>query len=134
MREQTGCKAGVVAFPGGTGTANMIEQAARSGIRTLHAMDMLAKIDPVNYRAVPIIWMTTSQEAFASQAFHAGPTPDRVALVDSMRDGEILVGKRAGKAEPEIVSLEIMRRGKLEPWAPAVDMDKPAAAQDNPEP
>lgn len=136
MREQTGCKAGVVAFPGGDGTANMIEQAARSGIRTLHATDMLAKIDPANYgaRETRIVWMATSREAFARQAFHAGPTPDRGSLADGMLDGELLVGKRAGKAEPEIVSLEIMRDGKLEPWTPAADKDTPAAARDAPEP
>lgn len=49
MREQTGCRIGVVAFPGGTGTANMVDQADDAGIKVLKATDILEKLDPARY-------------------------------------------------------------------------------------
>lgn len=46
VRTQTGCAVGVLAFPGGDGTAMMVEIAGKAGIKTLPATVLIEKLFP----------------------------------------------------------------------------------------
>ncbi len=63
-----------------------------------------------------IIYMIGTEESVKSDAYINGPTPNRMQLINNIKELDVLVGKRQD-FQRSIVECKIMRNGKLENYS-----------------